>query len=371
MSAGAFSARLLRWYDANRRDMPWRAAPGARPDPYHVWLSEVMLQQTTVATVGPYFEKFVTRWPRLADLAAAELEDVLQAWAGLGYYRRARSLHACAREVVERHDARFPEDEAELLALPGIGPYTAAAIAAIAFGRRAVVVDGNVERVIARRIALSRPLASAKSTIREVADELTPATRCGDHAQAMMDLGATICLPRAPRCLLCPVREGCEAAASGTPEAWPVRGEKRVKPTRFGLIFWLEDPEGRVLFHRRPEQGLLGGMTGLPTSAWGGESLPEPGVSTLAEAGLSGPAGIVPPPRSWQLMQGEVRHTFTHFHLVLAAAKARLDRTGFVPSPEFFWAPLAEAGRLALPSLMRKVVRMAEAAAQSPSSTRS
>jgi A/G-specific adenine glycosylase len=232
-------ALLLGWYDRHRRDLPWRARPGAAPDPYRVWLSEIMLQQTTVFAVGPYFERFLQRWPDVQALAAASLDEVLREWQGLGYYARARNLHACADVVAARHRGAFPRDPAELRKLPGIGNYTAAAIAAIAFDRRAAAVDGNVERVIARLYAVEEPMPSAKPRLRALAEALVPHERAGDFAQAMMDLGATICTPRRPRCALCPWRPNCAAAAQGRIEHLPARAEKPERPWRYGVAFWL------------------------------------------------------------------------------------------------------------------------------------
>src|SRR5689334_17888112 len=254
---------LLCWYVVDKRRLPWRAEAGARADPYRVWLSEVMLQQTTVAAVKPYFETFTSRWPSVEALAAAEDGEVMAAWAGLGYYARARNLLACARVVAGEHKGVFPDSEEGLLRLPGIGPYTAAAIAAIAFGKRAVVVDGNVERVIARLHALQAPLPQARPRIRELVDAMTPDEGAGDFAQAMMDLGATICTPRRPACGLCPVRRWCKAYAEGAPERYPVKAPRAARPHRTGTAYWLEH-QGQVLLVRRPARGLLGGMLALP-----------------------------------------------------------------------------------------------------------
>src|SRR5947209_10455714 len=257
------AAELLGWYDRHRRRLPWRAEPGARPDPYAVWLSEIMLQQTTVAAVQKYFRAFLSRWPNVADLAAAPAEEVMKEWAGLGYYARARNLHACAKAVVRDHDGGFPQSEEALLALPGIGPYTAAAIAAIAFDQRAVVVDGNVERVVARLAAIDIPLPQGKPAIRAATEALTPDSRPGDFAQAMMDLGATICTPQRPACALCPLREFCRAFARGIEEQVPVKAVKPERPLRAGSIFVLRAGE-KVLVRTRPPRGLLGGMTEFP-----------------------------------------------------------------------------------------------------------
>ncbi|MBS0285238.1 MAG: A/G-specific adenine glycosylase, partial [Proteobacteria bacterium] len=253
---------MLRWYDAHRRDLPWRARPGERADPYRVWLSEVMLQQTTVATVGPRFAAWVARWPDIAGLAAADEAEVMAAWAGLGYYARARNLVKAARAVADEHGGRLPDTEAALRALPGLGDYTAAAVAAIAFGRRAVVVDANVERVVARRF-----MAAGKAAVRAAAETITPDERAGDFAQAMMDLGATVCTPRNARCMLCPLAVDCAARKEGVQESYPGKPARKARPQRYGTIFWLERG-GEVLLVRRPARGLLGGMRALPTGPW-------------------------------------------------------------------------------------------------------
>ena len=262
------ASRLLAWYDRHRRTLPWRAPAGRRADPYVVWLSEIMLQQTTVATVGDYFRRFVERWPTIEALAAAPIDEVLSAWAGLGYYARARNLHACALAVAGPHGGRFPTEEAALLALPGIGAYTAAAIRAIAFDQPASAVDGNVERVIARLFAIETPLPDAKTEIKARAARLVPAERAGDYAQAMMDLGATVCTPRNPRCVICPLMANCKARKLGLAEDLPRRAPKALKPTRRGLAFVLARKDGAILLRKRPPKGLLGGMDEVPSSPW-------------------------------------------------------------------------------------------------------
>lgn len=344
---------LLAWYDRERRVLPWRAPPGERADPYRVWLSEVMLQQTTVAAVGPYFEAFLTAWPTVADLAAAPLDEVLRAWAGLGYYARARNLHACARHVAERLGGRFPDSEEGLRALPGIGVYTAAAIAAIAFERPATVVDGNVERVVARLFALTEPLPAAKPELRRLAATLTPQKRPGDFAQAMMDLGATLCAPRRPRCLLCPLKSGCRAAAAGIAESLPRRAAKSDKPVRHGVAYFLTNGRGAVWLRRRPERGLLGGMIELPSTDWREDGPPDAAAVTAA----------APMALAWQPLPGLVRHTFTHFHLDMTLVAARTEGK---PAGEGFWAPLSRLGEHALPTAMRKLIRHALAAQSFP-----
>ena len=335
------AAALLTWYDRHRRDLPWRALPGVRPDPYHVWLSEIMLQQTTVATVGPYFDRFVARWPDISALAAASLDEVLQLWQGLGYYARARNLHACARAVVEGHGGAFPEETEALRRLPGIGDYTAAAIAAIAFDRREAAIDGNVERVVARLCAVRDPLPAAKPQLRALAAALVPAQRAGDFAQALMDLGATICTPRRPRCVLCPWRACCAAVASGLAEDLPSRAAKPDRPLRHGVAFWLTRADGAVLLRRRPEKGLLGGMIEIPSTPW------RAAPWTLAEALQVAPAAV-----AWSPLSGTVRHGFTHFLLELAVVAGAGNAEGI-------WSPVERLGDHALPTLMKKVVRHA------------
>ena len=332
---------MLAWYDRHRRNLPWRAPPGIHPDPYRIWLSEIMLQQTTVATVGPYFDRFVTRWPDISALAAASLDEILQLWQGLGYYARARNLHACARTVVDRHGGVFPEEAEALRALPGIGDYTAAAIAAIAFGRRGVPVDGNVERVVARLYAVQEPLAAAKRRVRALAATLVPEQRGGDFAQALMDLGAVICTPRRPRCVLCPWRSCCAAAASGQAEDLPARTAKPERPLRHGVAFWLTRKDGAVLLRRRPENGLLGGMTEIPSTPW------RAAPWSIAEAARDAPAAV-----EWSPLPGIVRHGFTHFRLELAVV------TG-IGGAEGIWSPVERLGEHALPTLMKKVARHA------------
>ena len=341
------AAALLEWYDRHARRLPWRALPGETADPYRVWLSEIMLQQTTVAAVGPYFEAFTSRWPDVESLAAAPLEAVLTAWAGLGYYARARNLHACAAVVAGELGGRFPDKEAELRALPGIGAYTAAAVAAIAFGRRATVVDGNVERVVARLFAVETPLPPAKGALKTLAETLTPEERSGDYAQAMMDLGATVCLPRRPRCLLCPLAGRCEARRRGLEAELPRRQPKAERPTRHTVAFWVTNAEGAVLLRRRPPKGLLGGMSELPSTEWREAAWGE--AEALAEAPLSA---------AWRALPGLVRHTFTHFHLEIEVWAGRADANiDLGPVGEGArWVAFDELGGQALPSVMRKII---------------
>ena len=340
------ATRLLDWYDRHRRTLPWRAPAGKRSAPYLVWLSEIMLQQTTVATVGDYFHRFVKRWPTVEALAGAPIDEVLSAWAGLGYYARARNLHACARTVTEQHGGVFPSDEAELLTLPGIGPYTAAAIRAIAFDEPASAVDGNVERVIARLFAIETPLPDAKAEINLRAAALVPQRRAGDYAQAMMDLGATVCTPRSPRCVICPLMAGCVARKRGVAEELPRRAPKAERPTRRGLAFVLTRKDGAVLLRKRPTKGLLGGMDEVPSSDW------REGTLSLIEALKQAPV-----PARWKVLDGGVRHTFTHFHLELAVAHAVAATSGLAKlAPGSAWCTVDQMAERALPTVMRKVI---------------
>jgi A/G-specific adenine glycosylase len=339
------SDRLLTWYDRHRRAMPWRALPGQVSDPYHVWLSEIMLQQTTVATVGPYFERFLGLWPAVGDLAAADLDEVLHGWQGLGYYARARNLHKCAGVVATELGGVFPDTEAGLLKLPGIGPYTAAAIASIAFGRKATVVDGNVERVMSRLFAVTDPLPGSKGRLRDYAVALTPDTRCGDYAQATMDLGATICSPKNPACAICPLTADCEARRLGIAADLPKKTPKAERPTRRGVAFWTVAPDGSVLLRRRVESGLLGGMMEVPSTDW----VPD-GAWTEKDAIKHAPAAAY-----WQPVKGLVRHTFTHFHLELTVLAANVDATDGVDG---VWCAPDRFGDHALPTVMKKVVRI-------------
>ena len=346
-AAGGIAGPVLAWYDRHRRSLPWRAPPGAVPDPYRVWLSEIMLQQTTVAAVGPYFETFVGKWPTVADLAAAELDEVLRLWAGLGYYARARNLHRCARMVVERHGGVFPAAEEELGQLPGIGPYTAAAIAAIAFDARAAPVDANVERVMARLFAVATPLPQARATLRRHAAALTPDARCGDHAQALMDLGATVCTPRAPRCGACPLEERCLARRRGLAERLPNRAPRKERPVRHGVAFWIMAPDGAVLLRRRPESGLLGGMMEIPSTEWRASAW------TDEEARRAAPVEA-----DWEPVPGAVRHVFTHFRLELTVLRGAVrDAAGI----EGVWSLPERLDGWALPTAMKKIVRLVAA----------
>jgi A/G-specific adenine glycosylase len=303
-----------------------------------------MLQQTTVATVRPYFERFVARWPDVSALAAASQEDVLRLWQGLGYYARARNLHACARAVVARHGGAFPADPAALRALPGVGDYTAAAIAAIAFNRAVAAVDGNVERVLARLYAIREPPSAAKPRLRALAKALVPERRPGDFAQALMDLGATICTPHRPRCVLCPWRDCCAAVAAGLAESLPAQIDKAERPWRYGVAFWLIRPDGAVLLRRRPETGLLGGMTEIPSTPWRAQPW------DFEEA-----VPLAPTATEWRALPGTVRHGFTHFHLELSVVAGTGTADGL-------WSRVDRLGEHALPTLMKKVVRHAVSA---------
>ena len=344
---------LLDWYDRHARTLPWRVLPresaaGRRPDPYHIWLSEVMLQQTTVATVKAYYQKFLGLWPAIEDLANAPSEAVMGAWAGLGYYARARNLHACAKAVVAEHGGRFPDTETGLKTLPGIGDYTAAAIAAIAFDVPAAVVDGNIERVVSRLHTIDTPLPAGKAVIRTHVAALTPPSRPGDFAQAMMDLGATICTPRRPACVLCPLAKTCQARMAGTMEAYPVKTAKRAKPARRGAAFVAVRPaDGAIFLHRRAEKGMLGGMDEPPTTAWG-----------VGQDGAIG-AEAAPFAAAWAL-SGTVTHVFTHFTLTLDVWRA--DVATVLVNDGRFVAP-DDLSAAALPTLMKKAIQLAEPAA--------
>jgi A/G-specific adenine glycosylase len=338
------SDELLAWYDRHARALPWRARRPALADPYVVWLSEVMLQQTTVAAVGPYFRDFLARWPTVRDLASAPLDEVLSAWAGLGYYARARNLHRCAQAVVERHGGRFPGAEDALRALPGIGAYTAAAIVAIAFDRHAVVVDGNVERVMARIFAIEEPLPAAKPRLREAAASLTPQQRGGDYAQAAMDLGATVCTPRNPRCVICPWSARCAARRRGDPEAFPAKAPKKARPQRQAIALLLVRDDGAIWMRRRPEQGLLGGMLEVPSTPWQ-EQAPDPDLVR----------NVMPARADWREAAGMVVHVFTHFQL---EARVWVAHAGAVQAPDNqgVWIAIDKLGSSAIPSVMRKII---------------
>jgi len=338
---------LLDWYDAHARALPWRIPPeksraGLRPDPYRIWLSEVMLQQTTVAAVAKYFHAFTTRWPTVGALAAASDDVVMGQWAGLGYYARARNMLKCARRVVDDFGGEFPDTRDGLIALPGIGPYTAAAIATIAFGRAETVVDGNVERVMARLFDVATPLPAAKPEITAHAASLTPVARAGDYAQAVMDLGATICTPKSPKCGQCPWSAPCLARAAGRAANLPYRSPKPVKPTRLGIIYVARNRDGAWLLERRPDKGLLGGMLGWPGAEWGEAAVERPPFSA-----------------DWQQVSGEVRHTFTHFHLHLSV---HVTTAELVNPVQGMFIPHDQFDPSDLPTVMRKAYDLAHPA---------
>ena len=341
------AARLLNWYERHARVLPWRVGPrerrlGLRPDPYRVWLSEVMLQQTTVKAVAPYFTRFVQRWPEVRALAAADERDVMAAWAGLGYYSRARSLIACARTVAASDGARFPPSVAELKKLPGIGAYASAAIAALAFNEPVAVVDGNVERVISRLFAIDAPMPAGKAVVREKLQPLVPVDRPGEFAEALMDLGATICTPRKPACVLCPWSNACRARIDGRQLEFPVTAPKPARPSRYGVAYIARRADGAILLRRRPPRGLLGGMCEVPGSTWG-ESPGDEAAPVRAD---------------WRDLAAPVRHVFTHFALTLSIRRADVG-PGVPAPPGHWWAPAASLADEALPSVMKKAIEAA------------
>jgi A/G-specific adenine glycosylase len=351
----ARAADLLTWYDRHRRVLPWRALPGERPDPYRVWVSEIMLQQTTIAAVKPYFERFMARFPTVEALANAPSEEVMQAWAGLGYYSRARNLHACAKAVAQQHGGVFPDSEAGLRDLPGIGAYTAGAVAAIAFDRPAAAVDGNVERVMTRLFAIDEPLPGSKPLIREQVLALLPHRRPGDFAQGLMDLGATICTPRSPACGLCPWREPCEARQAGTQETYPRKTPKKTGKTRFGAAFVAMREDGAVLVRTRPAKGLLGGMVEVPTSEWSADYAPG---NAQADAPLKA---------AWRRTLVPVRHVFTHFPLELAVFVAHVPFETLAPEGMRF-TPFARLREEAFPNVFLKALEAGLEALRPPPS---
>jgi A/G-specific adenine glycosylase len=345
-SAAELRASLLDWYDGARRRLPWRAEPGEDPDSYRVLVSEIMLQQTTVATVQGRFSHFVERFPDLRSLASAPVDDVLHAWQGLGYYRRARALHAAARAAVERHDGALPRDVATLESLPGLGPYTAAAIAAMAFGRPAVPVDGNVARVLARLAAVELPLPSGLASLRRLASGFAATDRAGDFAQAVIELGALVCRPRAPACLTCPWRGACRAQAQGDPERFPLRGARKERPEKFSVVFLLRRGDGAILFRRRPDKEILGGMIELPSSPWTPQPLDPAAALPFA-----------PVEADWRAVPGTVRHVFTHLALNATVL------TGSIGDGESgLWCPPDQFADLALPTLTRRLLEHGAAA---------
>lgn len=347
------AATLLAWYDVSARVLPWRVRGGGKPDPYRVWLSEIMLQQTRVETVLPYYAKFLARWPDLRALADARLEEVLSAWAGLGYYARARNLHACAKAVVAEFSGAFPEDEAQLRRLPGIGAYTSAAISAIAFGRKATPVDGNIERVMSRLFAVEEVLPAAKKTLARLAAEMTPAHRAGDFAQALMDLGATICTPKRPACGICPWIESCVARMRGDQETFPRKTEKTEGKLRRGAAFVVLREDDHILLRTRAAKGLLASMTEVPGSEWSAEYKEKDALQFAPPAGSSPRGGETK--KGWKKLPGVVRHVFTHFPLELTVYFARTARKTPAPKGMRFVA-LSALDEEALPSVMRKVI---------------
>lgn len=335
---------LLNWYDSHRRHLPWRFAPGDVANPYWVWLSEIMLQQTTVITVGPYFDNFTKTWPTIEDLAAAPLDNILSKWAGLGYYARARNLHKCAITIADEFGGVFPDDMPSLLKLPGIGPYTAAAISAIAFQKSETVLDGNVERVISRLFKFKGQLPNDKPKFYELAKKQTPKLRAGDYAQAMMDLGATICTPKKPKCSLCPLIEFCQG--KDIADQLPIKAPKKSKPTRFGWAFLITNRAGQILLRKRPEKGLLGRMTEIPGTDWLVDT-----KTPLPDALSTSPVQL----EDWQQASGHVRHTFTHFHLELNVITANIAEQSNIG--DCYWQSVKSLDSEALPTLMIKAIK--------------
>jgi A/G-specific adenine glycosylase len=331
---------MLRWYDENKRRLPWRANTDVPPVPYHVWLSEIMLQQTTVAAVIPYFEKFVDKWPSVEDLANAPRDEIMQNWAGLGYYARARNLHKCAKVVAQEYKGVFPDDIKTLKSLPGIGDYTSAAIRSIAFDKDATVVDGNVERVMARYYCVKDPLPGSKKQLKELAHILSDGRkdRAGDYAQALMDLGATVCTPKSPSCGLCPLQKKCEAHKAGLQAELPAKVKKKDSPKKHGYVYWIENKEGKVLLERRPDTVMLGHMVGLPTSSWIDikSDIPVPNFVSDSEP-----------------LDQFVLHSFTHFDLKLFGFKAVVHN---LPSDDFFWEDKDKLSNVGFPTLFKKFV---------------
>ena len=342
---------LLSWYDKSARTLPWRVSPhdrknGKIPDPYKVWLSEIMLQQTTIPTVTSYYKKFLTTWPTIQDLANANEDDVLIAWAGLGYYTRARNLKKCADILVRDFNAKFPRTEAELLKLPGIGAYTAAAIMSIAFNLPATVVDGNVERVISRLFSIKTPLPDAKKTIKQYASQLISPNRAGDYSQAIMDLGATICSPTKPKCTVCPWHSNCSASFNNNPEKFPIKKPRNPKPTRYGFAFVAIRKDGAILLRKRPPNGLLASMAEVPGSNWDITNQANQSQNNLKFAPLKG---------NWQKIAKPVRHTFTHFHLNVGIWYTQVDNNTSAPEGHW-WSSQTSLANEPLPTVMHKII---------------
>lgn len=331
--------KILAWYDKNHRKLPWRAPPGQKMEPYKVWLSEIMLQQTVVNAVIPYFLKFTQLWPTVNDLSNAKSEEVMKHWAGLGYYARARNLHACAKVIVKDYGGKFPDSRAELKKLPGIGDYTSAAITAIAFNKPAPVMDGNIERVVARLYAVKGQLPKIKSQLKEKVEQLFTEDRPGDLAQALMDLGAGICTPKSPKCMLCPINHKCTAHAKGIQESLPEKARKKAKPQKHGFVYWIEDGKGNVLLHKRPEKGMLGGMMGFPTSEWNEKP------DELKEF------------KNTKSKKEKVLHNFTHFDLTLTVKAGQ----GSFKGKEYIWHPVNDIEEIGFPTLFKKTLKIARA----------
>ena len=333
----AFRAAILDWYEKEARTLPWRAPFGQKPDPYHEWLSEIMLQQTVVKAVIPYFLKFTKQWPSVHDLANASSEDVMRDWAGLGYYARARNLHKCAKVVSEKYKGVFPDNEAELKKLPGIGPYTAAAMISIALGKPSVVMDGNIERVLARVFAHEKPIRESKKELYEYAKFLSEERTDypGEYAQGLMDLGAAVCTPTSPKCGICPIKEFCTSFDEGLQEQIPVKAKKAIKPIKYGTLYFVENEKGELLFERRPEKGLLGGMIGIPGSEWADQ----------------------PQDPSRKLKNLQINHTFTHFHLILDGVALTEENMPYINNREYFWKMVEGYDKIGLPTLFKKSLK--------------
>lgn len=341
LSPNAISASLLPWYNQNKRSLPWRALSDEKPNPYHVWLSEIMLQQTTVPTVIPYFLKFIKQWPSIQDLSTATLDEILHSWQGLGYYARARNLYKCALEIITHYDGIFPNSEENLLKLPGIGHYTAAAISAIAFNQKSSPVDGNIERIFSRIYTLQTPIRAAKSVLQHIAKYHTLDHFPGDYVQGLMDLGSMVCTPKQPLCLSCPLKKVCKAFLESTQELYPLKAPRTLKPTRMADTFWIEDINGDILLEKRPPRGLLGGLIMTPITSLGHD-------------------GILPPPLSQQdfiPLVPIVSHTFTHFHLKVRILKSSVKKSHLTLSGEQFWCSPQDLHLQAVPSLMKKIIK--------------
>ena len=340
-----FRKSLLTWYDKHRRVLPWRALAGQTPAPYHVWLSEVMLQQTTVPAVIPYFLKFLNLWPSVHDLAKADSDTVMQNWAGLGYYARARNLHKCAIVVSNDLGGVFPDNQEGLKKLPGIGDYTAAAITAIAFNKPANVVDGNVERVMARIFNVLEPIPNSKPTLKKLAGDMAEGetARAGDYAQSLMDLGATICTPQSPKCMICPVKNYCEGLKAGNPALLPTRLKKKAKPQKHGFVYWITNHKDEVLLEKRGEKGMLGGTTGLPTSPWVEKTIEKPQLNINLASIVATKINVI--------------HSFTHFDLYLEGVIAKVSKNNPSFDKDYFWIKIEEIETIGMPTLFKKALK--------------